>query len=422
MKRHKHASMVDPIQHGVHPSSNCKHHKLTCFPNRRPVASLPRSNRWNRKLLLRYSSLSSYFLLRSLRDNKLLGLQPRMIGKKGKINGVVRERWLEQAVTVNWKPHRRSFKSNFKKLQVCGRRYLYASFCHGWCQEAPKLNNLDRHSLALVHVQVPVERKVEQPQLCESFLPQCFRLRHRWHTRMNVHDRSGARQSALASRRVSTGSRMTSARDGTTRKTWFIVWKCASSVPTHPSLFARLFLLRRPTCGCTWTCCLGTGTFSIASEFCTFKKRFTFSIAITYRRISYFFTQEFSHSPGRNWRKWITKIGKQLSLKLNEQQSENFSSSFLMDLVENFMFGYNFGDLSIFFSFSRDNKVTLSVFFCYSLGKTIFRRRYFVVSFRAALTQARDTPARERNFRRWVVFTMKIFSQYENENVSLQTS
>lgn len=51
--------------------------------------------------------------------------------------------------------------------------------------------------------------------------------------------------------------------------------------PTHPSLFARLFLLRRPTCGCTWTCCLGTGTFSIASEFCTFKKRFTFSIAIT---------------------------------------------------------------------------------------------------------------------------------------------
>lgn len=44
-----------------------------------------------------------------------------------------------------------------------------------------------------------------------------------------------------------------------------------------------------------------------------------------------FHTRIFTLSGGRNWRKWITKIGKQLSLKLNEQQSENFSSSFLMD-------------------------------------------------------------------------------------------
>lgn len=83
--------------------------------------------------------------------------------------------------------------------------------------KASKLMSLHRHSLALVHVQIPIEREVEQPQLGKSFLTQRFRLCHRWHTRINVHDRSGTRQTTLASGRMATGSRMTSARDGRTR-------------------------------------------------------------------------------------------------------------------------------------------------------------------------------------------------------------
>lgn len=49
-----------------------------------------------------------------------------------------------------------------------------------------------------------------------------------------------------------------------------IIHKC------YPSRRARLFLLRRPTCGCIWTCCLCW--LSHASSVCTFKNRFTFSI------------------------------------------------------------------------------------------------------------------------------------------------
>lgn len=287
---------------------------------------------------------------------------------------------------------------------------------------------LDRHSLALVHVQIPIERKVEQPQLCESLLPQCFRLRHRWHARIYVHDRSGARQATLAPRRVPTGSGMTSARDDRTRKTWFIVWKCASSVPTHPSLFARLFLLRRPTCGCTWTCCLDTGTFSIASEFCTFKKRFTFSIATTIRQISYFFTQDFSHSPGRNWRKWITKIGKQFSLKLNEQQSENFSSSSLMDSSGKLYVWRQFWRFIKFFSAFLEITKSHSQSFLLFIGKNHFPEKIFCSILISALTHARDTPAREKlpsvsclhheNFfpmRKWKRFT----ANFINENLNL---
>lgn len=55
-----------------------------------------------------------------------------------------------------------------------------------------------------------------------------------------------------------------------------------SSQSTHPSLRARLFLLRRPTCGCCdGTCCLG-GLCSQGSV-CTLRNRFTFSIVIFYR-------------------------------------------------------------------------------------------------------------------------------------------
>lgn len=44
---------------------------------------------------------------------------------------------------------------------------------------------------------------------------------------------------------------------------------------THPSLLARLFLLRRPTCGCAWTCCFGPCS---QGSVCTLRNFFTFSI------------------------------------------------------------------------------------------------------------------------------------------------
>lgn len=71
---------------------------------------------------------------------------------------------------------------------------------------------LEINLLALIHVKVPVEGEIKHAELCESLLSQGFRLSHCRRLWIDADDRSWTGETTVASHRMSTGSRMSSAR------------------------------------------------------------------------------------------------------------------------------------------------------------------------------------------------------------------